>query len=120
MSNYPNFETKTFSDIYQSSKGQEIWDFLNEAISINRMAAVSDVGKPALLAIESLLIKKGFISERDSVSGEHKAQFDRLKQMLGAMVRQVMENNGYQLHSNNVKVPNSKVFYSASSYKSKE
>jgi hypothetical protein len=119
MSNYPNFETKTFSDIYQSPKGQKIWHFLNEPISIARMQAVSDVSKPALLAIENLLIKKGLISERDAVSEEDKAQFDRLKQMLGAMVRQVLEGNGYQLHASNVKVPNSKVFYSASSYRCK-
>lgn len=119
MSNYPNFETKTFSDIYKSSNGEAIWDFFNEPISIARMQAVSDVSKPALLAVENLLIQKGLISERDAVSDENKAQFDRLKQMLGAMVRQAMENNGYQLHASNVKVPNSKVFYSASSYRCK-
>jgi C4-dicarboxylate-specific signal transduction histidine kinase len=83
------------------------------------MEAVSDVGKPALLAIEKGLVQKGLISERDKISDENKAQFDRLKQMLGAMVRQVLEGNGYQLHASNVKVPNSKVFYSASSYRCK-
>lgn len=119
MNNSLAFQTKTFADIYQSAKGQEIWHFLNEPISIARMQAVSDVGKPALLAIEKGLVQKGLISERDNVSDENKAQFDRLKQMLGAMVRQAMEDNGYQLHSSNVKVPNSKVFYSASSYKCK-
>lgn len=113
------FQTKTFSDIYQSQQGKEIWLFLNEPISIARMQAVSDVGKPALLAIEKGLVQKGLISERDNVSEDNKAQFDRLKQMLGAMVRQVLEGNGYQLHASNVKVPNSKVFYSASSYKCK-
>jgi hypothetical protein len=115
MNNF-EFVTKTFGDLYKTEQGQKIWKFLNDPISIARMQAVSDVGKPALLGVESLLIDNFQIQDRESVSEKDKAQFDRLKQMLGAMARQVMEANGYKLHSNNVKVPNSQVFFSASRY----
>ncbi|HQW54385.1 MAG TPA: hypothetical protein PLU69_10625 [Acinetobacter sp.] len=111
------FVTKTFGALYATEQGQRIWRYLNEETSVIRMMAVSDVGKPALLAVESRLISDFGVFERENVTEENKAQFDRLKQMIGAMVRQILEYYGYKLHSNNVKVPSSKVFYSASLYK---
>ncbi len=117
MSTSFSFVTKTFADIYATEQGQNIWEFFNESSSVIRMQAVSDVGKPALLAVESRLLSDFGVLERANVADENKAQFDRLKQMMGAMVRQVMEHNGYKLHSSNVKTPSSKVFYSASLYK---
>jgi hypothetical protein len=116
MNDFFEFTTKTFSSIYETEQGQKIWKFLNEPTSVARMQAVSDVGKPALLAVERFLIGDYQVQERASVKEKDKAQFDRLKQMLGAMVRQVMEAHGYKLKSNNVKVPDSKVFFSASRY----
>lgn len=116
MSNF-EFQTKTFTELYESEQGQEIWEFLNSIVAVERMKAVSDVGKPAVLGIDNHLINDFAMPERANVTEENKARFDRLKQMIGAMVRQVMEHHGYKLHSNNVKVPSSKVFYSASLYK---
>jgi hypothetical protein len=110
------FKTKTHLDIYETAQGRELWDFLNDPISIARMQAVSDVGKPALLGVEKGLIDKFSIQARADVNENDKAQFDRLKQMLGAMVRQIMERTGYRLKSNNIKVPHSTIFYSASLY----
>lgn len=116
MSDFFDFQAGTFANIYKTELGQQLWMFLNEPVSVARMQAVSDVGKPALLGIDNLLISDFQFSERASVTEKDKPQFDRLKQMLGAMVRQVMESRGYKLQSNNVKTPSSKVFYSASLY----
>jgi C4-dicarboxylate-specific signal transduction histidine kinase len=117
MENYPAFVTKTHTSLYATEQGEALWQFLNGEISIERMQAVSDVGKPALLAVEPRLIQMFSIPEKGHVAEQDKPQYDRLKQMLGAMVRQVMELNGYQYQSSNIKTPNSKLFYSASLYK---
>jgi hypothetical protein len=116
MSTDFEFKTKTCLDLYETNQGRALWEFLNEPISIARMQAVSDVGKPALLGIEKSLIDDFSVPTRATVSDADKPQFDRLKQMLGAMVRQVMERQGYKLKSNNIKVPHSAIFYSASLY----
>jgi len=84
------------------------------------MQAVTYVGKPALLGIEEDLIAKFGIQERLQVKEKDKPQYDRLKQMLGQMARQVMEHHGYIHKASNVKVPNSKIFYSASMYFKKQ
>lgn len=116
------FLPHTFKGLYASEQSQKIWSYLNQERSVIRMQAVSDVGKPAVLAVEEGLLDRQLVLERikhDSVqdkSDEDKHN-DRIKQMIGAMVRQVMERHGYQLHANNVKIPNSKIFYSAASYR---
>lgn len=117
MNNFPAFQTKTFGEVYATQNGEAIWQLLNDAVSVARMQAVSDVNKPALLGVERLLLTNGYIQKKvDGMPTTEKAQYDRLKQMLGSMVRQVMENNGYKLKSNNVKTPNSDIFFSASAY----
>ena len=116
MTDFFEFDTKTFRSIYETEQGKKIWEFLKEEKSIDRMQAFSDAGKPALLAIEASLIDDFQVQERASVAKKDKAQFDRLKQMLGAMVRQVMDANCYKLQSNNIKTPNSLIFFSASRY----
>lgn len=113
---YPEFKTKTFTDLYETPQAKKIWSFLNSPFALIRMQAVSDVNKPALLGIEAYLIESYDVPERITITENDKIQFDRFKQMLGAMVRQVMEANGYRLQSNNVKVPSSRLFYSASMY----
>jgi phage baseplate assembly protein W len=97
-----------------SDYGPKLWSFLNDPISIARMQAVSDVGKPALLGVERGLINEFKIHAWADAEG--KAKYDRLKQMIGAMVKQIMERTGYRLKSSNVKVPTSTIFYSTSLY----
>jgi|JI10StandDraft_1071094.scaffolds.fasta_scaffold160715_3 hypothetical protein len=132
------FVANTFKALYAEEQGQAIWNYLNTEKSVIRMEAVSDVGKPAVLAVEEGLLSECGVKERvvhglkqgqsdEADSDENKKTVrikstddrhnDRIKQMIGAMVRQVMEHHGYQLHANNVKIPNSKIFYSAASYR---
>lgn len=118
-----SFKSKLFPDLYSSQKGMAIWNFLNESESIIRMQAVSDVGKPALLAIEDSLIRNFGIIEKDAknyISDVEKSKNDSLKRMIGAMVRQVLEQNDYMLINKSVRVTNSKLFFSAALYKKRE
>lgn len=116
------FVANTFKALYAEEQGKAIWNYLNTEKSVTRMEAVSDVGKPAVLAVEEGLLSQCGVLERvKHISLPNKSDDDkhndRIKQMIGAMVRQVMEHHGYQLHANNVKIPNSKIFYSAASYR---
>jgi len=116
------FVANTFKVLYAEEQGQSIWSHLNTEKSVIRMQAVSDVGKPAVLAVEEGLLNECGVKERVKHTSEQDKSTedrhnDRIKQMIGAMVRQVMEHHGYQLHANNVKIPNSKIFYSAASYR---
>lgn len=116
------FVANTFKALYADEQGRAIWNYLNTEKSVIRMEAVSDVGKPAVLAVEEGLLNECGVKERgkhdsNQAKSDEDKRNDRIKQMIGAMVRQVMEHHGYQLHANNVKIPNSKIFYSAASYR---
>jgi hypothetical protein len=110
------FVSKAHQDLYASLLGQQLWRFMNEPISIKCMQVATYLGKPALLGIEEDLLAKFGVQERGQVTEADKRQYDRLKQMLGQMARQVMEHNGYKHKASNVKTPNSRIFYSASLY----
>jgi len=116
MSATTGFSTNSFRKLYETQEGQKIWEFLNEPMAIERMKTASDLGKPAILGVEKNLLENSFIQEKTLIDEKDTKQFHRLKQMLGAMVRQVMEANGYKLTCNNVKTTNSVVFVSASRY----
>lgn len=113
-----DFNSKQFPDIYPGDKGLTIWNFLNERETVVRMQAVSDIGKPALLAIEKNLIFDFGIIEKENqkqISSEEKSKNDNLKRMIGSMVRQVLEQNGY-VWVKSSKVTNSKLFSTAALY----
>jgi hypothetical protein len=113
-----DFNSKQFPDIYPGDKGLKIWDFLNERDTVVRMQAVSDIGKPALLAIEKKLISDFGIIEKENqkqISSEEKLKNDNFKRMIGSMVKQVLEQNGY-VWVKSSKVTNSKLFSTAALY----
>jgi hypothetical protein len=96
-----------FSDLASLSIGKKLWDFLTQQENIIRMETAVDLGKPAVEAVAGKLIERF----GDDV------RVDRVKQMIGHMVRQIMENRGYQLDSQNVKVlQDRRLFSKASKY----
>ncbi len=114
------FNSKNFVELYRTEQGQKLWQFLNTEKSIIQMKTASDLNKPALLGIEKDLLRSGLMQTKEQIENlkiDGKI-YDRTKQMLGAMVRQVMESEGYQLHSKNMRVvTNSKIFYAATLYR---
>lgn len=103
------FDPSQFQNEYATPVGQELWKFLNLDDVIGRMETASDLGQPALQAIEDQLLAKF----GDAILA------DRYKQMIGRMVRQVMESKGFEHVTSDVRM-NSVPFYKASRYRRKD
>jgi hypothetical protein len=98
MSIKNNYEIGKFSDIALSESAKVIWKYLNERETIIRLETASDLKRPALEAIARHLLN-------DLSRYEKEIRSDRYKQMIGHMVRQVMENNGYSIDQIGVRIP---------------
>ena len=80
------FDAGTFAQEYQSPDGQNLWSVLTRANVVARMETASDLGKPALAAVEEILLKEiGTVMLRK-----------RFKQMAGRMVKQVLDRRGFE------------------------
>jgi len=84
-----------FQNDFQTPLGQDIWKFLHEPLVLTRMDAATYLERPAIEVIAPLLVEK-FGAE---------AKADRVKQMIGSMVRQILERRGYQLDRQHVPIP---------------
>ncbi len=100
------YDAGNFSDLAALSLGRNLWTFLNREDNIIRMETANDLGRTAAEALsKQLLAEFG-----DDI------KVNRVKQMIGHMIRQIMENRGYQIWSQNVKVDDKRVFVKASKY----
>lgn len=101
-----DYDAGRFSDLGDTKTGRALWKYLNEHDSVLMMTTATDLGKPALAPMgEKLLAEFGA-----EIKG------DRWKQMIGHMVRQIMERRGYRHSSVGTKVK-SPLFSRASRYK---
>lgn len=92
--NINEYAAGTFQALAESPLGRDLWQFLNEPLTTARMETATDLGKPAVTGIEEQLLDD---------FGERVID-DRVKQMVGHMVRQVMESLGYQVEQRNVTI----------------
>lgn len=95
-----------FTRDYNTDLGRELWVTLNSDVVIARMETASDLDQPALKPIEDILLSLF----------DEQILADRIKQMIGHMVRQVMESRGYEHVTTDVRM-NSVPFYKASRYR---
>ncbi len=102
----PNFDPGTYSDLADTPDGRRLWEFLQGSDIWIRLETATYLGRPALEAIQPQLLH-----EFPDVIRE-----DRWKQMVGRMVRQVMEFRGYQLDQTGVRLKRNELFLSASRY----
>ena len=98
-----------FIKLAESDLGKQLWEFLNEHDNVIRMQTASDLKKPAAKALTRHLLKRFDDQVREF----------RVKQMIGHMIRQIVENHGYQLEQRDVLV-NDGLFNKASRYKLKD
>jgi hypothetical protein len=84
----------SFKDIFGTPLGQRLWPCLNEPTNVSRMTTATQLGRPAAEGVEDVLLEQ---------FGEAVFE-DRVKQMIGHMIRQVMEANGYVIDTQNVKL----------------
>ena len=100
------FDPGTYSDLAGTPDGRKMWEFLQGREIWIRMETATYLGRPALEAIQPQLLHAFPDVIRE----------DRWKQMVGRMVRQVMEFRGYQLDRNGVRLKRNELFMSASRY----
>ncbi|MCK4295291.1 MAG: hypothetical protein KAX28_01375 [Candidatus Marinimicrobia bacterium] len=100
------YKAQQFSNVANTKLGNDIWNFLNQKENIIRMETASELRHPALESVAGRLLKK---------FGEA-IKNDRIKQMTGHMVRQIMESKGFHLDAQNVKVRFGGLFTKASRY----
>ncbi len=86
----PDKFAKTFKD----EGGQALWDFLNAPENVLRMETAAYLSRPSVEPLSPALLQRFGPSIKR----------DRLKQMIGHMVRQVMEARGYRLDRSTVKI----------------
>ena len=104
-----DFDAGQFSAEYATEDGRKLWIVLNREPVVARMETASDLGQPALAAVEDILLE---------VMGDVILR-DRFKQMAGRMVRQVMERHGFEHETSDVRL-NSVPFYKASRYRRRD
>lgn len=95
-----------FAQEYATADGQKLWKMLTREENIARMETASDLDQPALKPLEDILLEE---------IGEPILR-DRMKQMTGHMVRQVMESRGFVHDASDIKLA-SVPFYKASRYR---
>lgn len=88
------YNPEKFATLYKSDLGQRIWSFLIQPEIVARLETASDLGKPAVEGIEEQLLQEF----GDEVLA------DRTKQMVGHIVRQIMEQRDWVLDQSDVKL----------------
>lgn len=88
------YSPEKFASLYASDLGQRIWTFLIRPENIARLETASELGKPAVEGIEEQLLE---VFREDVLA-------DRVKQMVGHMVRQILEQRDWVLDQSDVKV----------------
>lgn len=86
-----------FSSTYEKGGGPDLWEFLNSPDNVVRMETATYLSRPAVEPLSPKLFER---------FGEH-VQADRIKQMIGHMVRQIMEGRGYHIDRNGVRITRS-------------
>ncbi len=96
-----------FKSTYETENGKAIWDFLMDATNVTRMETATYLSRPAIEPLSPFLLAKFGPSVRRN----------RIKQMMGHMVRQIMEHRGFHLQQGNVRIKRrGNIFVSASRY----
>lgn len=89
-----DYDAGTFQSLAETGLGRRLWQFLNEELTVARLETATDLARPAVMGIEEPLLHRF----RDAVLD------DRTRQMIGHMVRQVMEGRGYRIERRDVTI----------------
>ena len=86
------YDAGTFRALADTDLGRDLWQFLNLDLIVAAMETATDLGRPAVTGVEEQLL------------AEFREQMvdDRVKQMVGHMVRQVLEARGYEIERRDV------------------
>jgi hypothetical protein len=100
-----DYKPHSFAELYNSEFGQRIWAFLNRPEVIEMLEEASRSDKPALEGIAQAMADEVFYGQR--------------KQMVGHMVRQILEAQGWEHdhYGEKVEAVEVKIFTTASRYR---
>lgn len=96
-----------FERLFHTHNGSPLWEFLKNPENILRMEVATYLGRPAIEPLSPALL------------GQFGAEITQtpLKQMIGHMVRQIMESRGFQLDRSGVRIKRpGNIFFSGSRY----
>jgi hypothetical protein len=101
------YEPGRFISTYESGNGRKIWAFLNEPENVARMETATYLSRPAAEPLSPHLFSKFGASVKE----------DRIKQMIGHMIRQILESRNYRVDRGNVRITtDGNIFSSATRY----
>jgi len=100
------YEPGSFLDLADTATGRRLWRFLTSPETIVRMETASELGRPAIEPLALRLIE----SFGQDIKGT------RWKQVVGHMVRQIMEHRGFHLDAQGVRIRGGALFMSGSRY----
>lgn len=96
-----------FAKTYKAQNGHAIWQWLHDPKILQIMEVASYLRRPAVEALSPHLLAQFGARMRSQ----------NMKQMVGHMVRQVLEQHGYRLDRNNMRIRRpDNIFYSGSAY----
>jgi len=99
-----------FAQLYATPLGERLWQFLNQPENVVRLKTAADLGHAAVEGIAEELL------------GQFDPELlaDRVKQMIGHMVRQVLEYEGYVISTQNAKITGGAPFSRGTKYKKRD
>jgi hypothetical protein len=105
----PTYYPGTFAQMFGEPRGQRLWANLNSREYVACLETATALHQPAVKGIEEPLLRDFGVDVME----------DRFKQMIGHMVRQVMEYHGYEVDQQKVKI-DSIPFYAGTRYKRRD
>jgi hypothetical protein len=103
-----------FASLFANAPGPNIWNFLNSERTIGKMKAAAFFKHPAVEPLASDLLAE-FGAEFPA-----EIQQDGYHQMIGHMVKQVMEADGYELVRTDVPMSKNEMFSTGACYGRKQ
>ncbi|MCS5421919.1 MULTISPECIES: hypothetical protein [Psychrilyobacter] len=106
------YTDKKFNDLLvgqYSQLSQDIWAFLKTRESLIKMETATYLKKPAVTALQKDLI--------NNFPLKNHVKLNRFKQLIGAMVRDILSDHGYVIQQHEITVNPSDLFVKATRYK---
>ncbi len=102
---YPNHtyspNPETFSDVHQGPMGPAYWNFLTQPEHVLLMEGATLLRQPAIVILSERLVQAFGPDLGAAKAGK---SFDRIKQTLGHMVKEVLASHGYTIEQTGVPV----------------
>lgn len=102
----PTYLPQQFRGHFETDLGRALWEYLNEPETIIRLERASELGQPALKKMGRRILDRFGEQVRENT----------IKQMLGHMVRQILEPRGFVFVRAHQKFEGDPLFSSAARY----